>query len=326
MGRADNSFEYKLDQCDVEDKQLLNRFRKKRTQWIEWFQGDKYHSIQGQIHQMMWDDAVHNALNEARRFANPSGATNGVLGDFIDRAYLSGQVLSICMITERPARKTSDGVISLPTLLGDVRKNRSLVTRENFVSYNGLPYDYETVKQVYVGRMRPGQVYWSPREGPEAFNVSERRHQFFDEMSRTSDENRSRNDLMPDTILDGLDARFKEVEPILKKIRTMRNKSIGHAADENSRPDDIEKLGGLSRCEISDTHRAIIHTANAVGEILGTTVGDPIPIPQFDVFNGLEMPFICSADMDKIRKIWNEHMGKTERENRFRPSVSNESR
>ena len=326
MGHAEDSFEYRTDACDVEDKERLRRFRKKRTQWIEWFEDDEYHSIRGQIHQMMWDDAVHNALNEARRFTNPSAATNGVLGDLVDRAYLSGQVLRICMLTERRARKTSNGVISVPTLLEDVRKNRVLVTRENFVSYNGLPYDYEAVKKVYMDRMRPGQVSWSPQKGPEAFSTSERRHQTFDAMSMTSGEYRSRKDVISDAILDGLDVRLKEVEPVLKKIRTMRNKSIGHAADENSRPDDIEKLCELSRSEISDTHRAIIHTANAVGEIFGTTVGNPIPVPQFDVFSGLDMPFICSADMDKIRKVWNEHIGKTERENWFHSSVSNESK
>ena len=112
-----------------------------------------------------------------------------------------------------------------------------------------------------------------------------------------------------------------ETEPILEKIRTTRNKSIGHAADETSRPDDIEKVCELSRSEIVRAHRAIIHTANAVGEVFGTTVGTPIPIPQFDVFNRLEMPFIRSAYMDKIRKVWDEHMRNTERENQFRSSV-----
>ncbi len=325
MGLAAKGYEYKLHECDVEDRDVLKRFRQRRRQWFEWFQGDKYHSIQWQIHQMMWDDAVHNALNEARRFAKPSAATNGVLGDFIDRAYLSGQVLSICRIAERPARKESDSVISLPTLLEDVTKNRCLITREVFVSFDGLPYDYEAVRQRHVGRMRPGQVYWPPKKGPEAFGVSERRHQFFDSLSRVSDGNRCRSDLVAETILEGLDARLRETEPILEKIRTMRNKSIGHAADETSRPDDIEKICEFSRAEIVRAHRAIIHTANAVGEIFGTTVGNPIPIPQFDVFNSLEMPFIHSADMETVRNVWDEHIRNTERENRFRSSVSGAS-
>ena len=322
MGLAERGYEYKLHECDVEDRGLLERFRQRRTQWIEWFQGDKYHSIQGQIHQMMWDDAVHNTLNEARRFAKPSAATNGVLGDFIDRAYLSGQVMSICRITEKPARGKSDGVISLPTLLADVRTNRSLITRENFVSYDGLPYDYEAVRQKHLAGVRPGRVYWLPKKGPEAFGVSERRHQFFDSLARVSDQNRCRSDLVAETILDSLDARLVEAEPILDKIRTMRNKTVGHAADETSRPDDIEKICELSRSEIVRAHRAIIHTANAVGEIFGNTVGNPIPVPQFDVFNSFELPFIRNADMDKIRKVWEEHMRNTERDNQFSPPVS----
>ena len=106
----------------------------------------------------MWNDVTYRSVNEARRFTseeNPTAASNGMFGEFIDRGYVSTQVLDICKITERSNNDPNKGVISLPRLLDDIRDYRHLLTRENFVSYDGLPYDHATAQQAYMDSLHP---------------------------------------------------------------------------------------------------------------------------------------------------------------------------
>ena len=142
-------YEYDVDQCSVSDKVLLKEFRAKRSEWIDWLEGDPHHNIWDQIHSIMWNDAAYRSLNEARRFASadrPTAAINGMFGEFVDRGYVSTQVLDVCKVTDRSNIDPKKGVISLRRIFDDIRGNRHLLTRENFVSYDGLPYDYATVQ------------------------------------------------------------------------------------------------------------------------------------------------------------------------------------
>ena len=180
MRPAKKEYEYGVDQCSVTDKALLTEFREKRSEWMDWLERDVHHNIFGQIHSMMWNDAAYRSLNEARRFAsanNPTASMNGMFGELIDRGYVSTQVLDICKITDRSNSDPKKAVISLPRLLDNIRDHRHLLTRENFVSYDGLPYDYAAAHQTHIDSLTPeelGKVRWVSTEGPDAWGTSER--------------------------------------------------------------------------------------------------------------------------------------------------------
>lgn len=132
MRPAKKEYEYGVDQCSVGDKALLTKFRKKRSKWMDWLERDVHHNIWGQIHSLMWNDAAYRSLNEARRFAseeNPTAAVNCMFGEFIDRGYVSTQVLDICKITDRSNNDPKKGVISLPRLLDDIAEAQRIVIR-----------------------------------------------------------------------------------------------------------------------------------------------------------------------------------------------------
>ncbi len=40
MRPAKKEYEYGVDQCSVNDKALLNEFREKRSEWMDWFERD----------------------------------------------------------------------------------------------------------------------------------------------------------------------------------------------------------------------------------------------------------------------------------------------
>ncbi len=112
MRPAKKEYEYDVDQCSVCDKVLLSEFREKRSEWTDWLERDVHHNIWGQIHSIMWNDAAYRSLNEARRFAsanNPTASVNGMLGELLDRGYVSTQVLDICKITDRSSSDPKKG-------------------------------------------------------------------------------------------------------------------------------------------------------------------------------------------------------------------------
>jgi hypothetical protein len=210
--RAEEEYEYDVDQCSVSDKALLTAFREKRSEWKGWLERDVHHNIWRQIHSIMWNDAVYRSLNEARRFASsehPTASINGAFGEFIDQGYVSTQVLGLCKVTDKSNDDPRRGVISLRRLFDDIRNHRHLLTRENFVSYDGLPYDYAAVQDAYLNSLTPeefGEARWVATKGPDAWFMSERMHSAFDKLSGIIAAERTRTDLIHENV-------FGTVEP-----------------------------------------------------------------------------------------------------------------
>jgi hypothetical protein len=63
-------------------------------------------------------------------------ARNGVLAHMLDQGYVAVQVLAIRRLLDK--RKD---VFSLRRLFDDIHANSGLITRENFVAHDGVPYD-----------------------------------------------------------------------------------------------------------------------------------------------------------------------------------------
>jgi hypothetical protein len=313
MPSASQEYAYDVDQCSVGDKPRLMAFREKRSEWIGWLERDVYHSIWRQIHSIMWNDAVYRCLNEARRFASeesPTASLNGMFGEFIDRGYVATQVLDICKITERSDGNPERGVISLRRLLDDIRDHCDLLTRENFVSCDGLPYDYAAVREAYNDSMTPdelGEARWMDTKGPDAWGISEIKHSAFDKLSGVAADKRTPTDLIHNDVFQTIETWFEA--PILRKLRTQRNKFVGHAADEFSRPNaPLDRLG-VSLDEIAEAQRVVVRIATAIGShiLYDTALGGVVPTPQFNVFEYLDMPVIPAENMREIADWWGRH-------------------
>jgi len=308
MSPTKQAYKYDVAQCSVLDTPLLTEFRAKRTEWIGWLEDDPDHSIWGQIHRIMWNDAVFRALNEARRFGSndrPTASLNGMLGEFLDRGYVATQVLDICRITDQ-----REDVVSLRRLVNDLAKHRHLISRENFVAYDGLPYDYATVQQAYLMSLTPdqiGKVGWVSTEGPDAWGTSERMHIAFDKLSGVTAGERTRKDLIHENVFATLNQWLDA--PVLKKLRIYRNKYLGHAADATSRKDaPLSKLG-FSLNEFAEAQRVIIRVATAIGSniLYETALGSVVPIPQMDVYKHLELPVLPAAKKSEMGNWWQKH-------------------
>ena len=212
-------YEYDVNECGVADTGQLTAFREKRSEWFLWFEKDEHHSIQAQIHSLMWNDAIFRSLNEARRFASPNdptAAVNGSLCEFIDIGYVASQVIGICKLIDG-----RNDVISLARLLTDIWLHRNLITREHFVSFDGLPYHFESVRDAQLARLIPeerGEVRWIATTGPEAWGASQLAHSAFDRLSGIAEDRRQRTDLINQQVFDTINGWLQN--QFLKGLRS----------------------------------------------------------------------------------------------------------
>lgn len=298
---------YPVDKCDVDKKDELIQFRQKYSQWIVWYETDPHHDICSQLHTLMWEDAAYRAFKEARRFASEQGPTasiNGMLSEFLDRGYVAGQILAMCRVTE-----DGKSVISLRRMLNDIKKNRHLLTRENFVCHDGLPYDYSQVQHNEDLALTPeqGGPRWRSRERSSDRDTSQRTHEAFDRLSGVDASNRSRGDRIDERVFETIKGWLDA--PILVALKDRRDKFVAHAAGEPSRQlvSLNDGFGEILLGEIEEAQRTVIRIANAIGELLQRSVGGPVPTAQFDVFENLNFPFIPGEHMKKMSDWWDQY-------------------
>jgi hypothetical protein len=289
-------------ECDVTDFVALARYRKLRATAFQLLRGDEEHSIWEQMVTLFWRDASYRLFNEARRTASderPNAAISGLLGEFLDAAYILFEVTAISRLTDPPSSEPERGLVSLPTILQLLRDNRELITREMFVAFDGSPYDPTPP----MTTERFTEVRWVARE---PWDDSEQRHLLFDRLSRRSPDRRKRSDLVHSKVLTMLERKL--AIPTIRSIRSHRNKVISHAADRASRT-GLTPLG-LSMASIDEAHLALLQVTETLataltGEIL---IGGPVPQPQFDFLEKIDLPFAFRDDLGELEAYFFSHL------------------
>jgi len=305
-------YAYALDQCDVQDRDALAEYRKKRQEWLFWLKHDEHHNIWLQISSMVWSDMAFRVLNRARRPAAEGeeiGAHNGLLGRMIDQGFVASQILSIRKLTEpNNDRQPKKGVISLRRLLDDLRAHRHLLTRETYVAHDGLPYDYAEVErrwlENHVKTTKGVWVGYLPTTGPEAFDISRMMHESFDRIARVDASNRSRFDRIPESIFDTLDRWLAAGDA--DKIIRYGNKFVAHAADPVSR--GAAPLASITMDQVAQAHRQIIRVAQAISTdvLYDSGRGSVVPTPQYDPLAGLELPYASPNGLADLQGYWDQ--------------------
>jgi hypothetical protein len=308
MAKEPQAFKFLPAKCDIRNQDMLPRYRTARTKWLNMLENDKHHAIWTQIHQMMWNDAVYRCVNEARRYStdqNPTSASNGTLGSFIDVGYVATQTLAIAKLVD-----SRHDVISLRRLFEKIAANRDMITRENYVCHDGLPYDPEEAERAfYAGKSvdEIAGIVGLPMEGPQAFSSSERLHAEFDRLSGVAADKRKREDLVSETVFATIRELFND--KAFANILAVRHRFVAHAADEKSRAD--MNLGGIgvTLAELEKAQKIIVQIAQAIGARLlyGPSHNGIIATPQFDVFLAMDKAFVPTNAMMHLYSFWNAH-------------------
>ncbi len=299
-------YHYAPDRCKVNDRQNLKRFREERKKWITWLHGP----IRQEITNMMTDDVLFRTINEARRLAveqpKRSVEFNALVVDLFDKGFATAQLMAIRRLVDR-----SSGVISLHRLISDITQKRDLITREAYVAYDGLPYDYEPVKARYVARVpreseeRGGPVTGQmPSKGPKAWLRSERLHRQFDKLSGKSPSERQRIDLINKRNFRDLNARLKNCANMEKTA----TEAIAHIPDTKRRPSRARGPSyDITLKNIEKAQRALCEIVTIIdGPLLWESSWTLVAMPQFNQLANLDKAWATKRNLRTLQQFWDE--------------------
>lgn len=291
------TYSYPLQDCDVENKQKLDAFRQKRKQWVEWLNGPLRNDITG----LATDDCLYWTFNEARRLnlENPTDGIgiNGHFSSFIDRAFTTLQLTRIRRLLDRGSSHCS-----LRKLVTNIKNNLDLITRENFVSYDGLPYDYESVKAKFFGENsvalesgEPPQSVWMATEGPANWHGSRLLHEKFDALSGKT--TRSRHDLIKKRLLVDLENRLNDC----KKLTDFISENFSHLPHPINGRDSREIPANITYEKVHEALKILCEVITIVdGPLLWESSSNLVAEPQDDLFKYWDKPWVKSDWMSDL--------------------------
>jgi len=294
----------------------LDDYRAAHRRWLDWLDGDPVHSINGQLSQLMWQDAVFRTFNEARKAtatAGPSAAVAPILAQFLDQGYVASQVLGISKLVEySDPKQPKKGVISLRRLLDDIVANHELLTRANFIGLEGAPYDYAPIqaKEIETQLEKAAEgvaVFWTGGGGDQDWSLAERMHEQFDRLSGVKADARAPDDLVSRDLLSRLDAALND--PVFGSIRTLRHKTIAHAADAFSREQVDKATSGLTFNEVDRAAQILLAVRQVLqaGVLFSSWRGAAVPVPQHNQFEFLDLPFAAGDGIGGLQGFWEAH-------------------
>ena len=305
------NYSYSIDECDIQDKAKGEEYRQKRAEWIETLSGEDAHSISAQLYGMLWDYALFLTVNELRRLAaeQPEEGVgfNGPVLRLFDAGFATTQATAIRRLIEKPKKDPKWAVISLRSLLKDIRDNAHLLTRENHVCYDGLPYDFEKLRQEWQSSLvadgKGSHTGTLPTNGPKAWPMSEMVHKNFDRLAQVDSENRERFDQIGVEILDVLEQQLDKCEDVKKYV----DKFIAHAATPESRDGLTEDQKALTLERLDSSHKIIYQVTSFIeGSLLWESTPGGLPVPQYDHLVNLDKSWASTTNLEVARKKWGE--------------------
>jgi hypothetical protein len=293
-----SDYKYKLADCDVADKRALESYRAKRATWLSWLSTDQHHAIWDVLSGMVWTDVAFRSWAQFGIDDDASGLHNSLLTEALIGGHVATQVLAIRRLVDN----RGDDVISLRKLIKDLRSNFALLTRENYVCFDGLPYDYEAVQRRDMEKHIGGGFFWGATEGPEAYGTSQLGHEQFDRLAGVDPANRGRADRLPISLLDTVEQWVDDSDA--SDLAKWSHAYLAHAGGPTRR--DI-KADFVTTNKIRDSIKALVRAAEAISAWLlwaGGRSNSLMPTAQFDQFEKLDSPIMRAGGKDVANQLW----------------------
>ncbi len=295
-------YEYSLEDCNVPEarRAALGEYRTFRRNCLEYMRGVADTSIMNQVHDLAWHTVVFQTLNEARRL-EPKRMINGALWELTTAGYASLMSLGIRKLVDKDRRTDS-----LWNVVALVERRLELLTREKFVCYDGLPYDYEAVWKDHIATLEIKNgvhVGWLPTTGPKAWAMSEILHKAFDKLSGATVGKRRREDRIQASVLTAVKEELSH--PAIKTVCTLADRRIAHAERLSESSDAIPTA--TYDC-INQALQQIVKVANFISAsfFYDAAFGSVVPTPQFDVLEALDQPWISTENLPALHKYWGD--------------------
>jgi hypothetical protein len=282
-----------IDQCDVQDKDRLKRYRELREKWLAWLQADPNHPIWSQLFKMVVNDLAVRTLAAAAEEDPQSPLHNPLLVRTILEGHQDAQILGIRRLWDNDAK-----VISVRRLLKDIKANLDVFTREIYVSGGGLPYNPSS--ETVVASLA-GSGYVSPSSSILGPLQTEKAQLRFDRFSRIAGDRRARTDRVPRAFIDHLEKLIAKsgADDVLK----WSHQFVAHAGDSQAKgwsdPEATFEKGISAQKSIAQVVQLI-----STQLLQGPSFGSLVPI-QSSPFHRLDR-LVSQQALEKARQLWDD--------------------
>lgn len=292
-------------------------FQEKHAEWTAAIRGDALrprNAIQWQVVELVHSAAWYRVVLRARQLAIPGEETfpklNPAFHNWIDTCFTD----SFFVRVRRLAGGDSD-VLSGPmschsvtALLRDLKSNQPLLTRENLLSLDGLPFDLVDVEQKLNKYLRDNHKDGEWLAIPSNLDTrrSRQRNAELDTLCRVSEATRSLTDTVHTAVFDNVGRRLST----LSNMTLITNKLIAHASTLQSRQTD--KRGNIEQVQIAikDLWGALEQLCRSVAALDGWLINRSshsfLPEMRKHEWRGIDCPLIDTNDIPQLQDYWKE--------------------
>jgi hypothetical protein len=298
-----DDYTYSITQCDVppERRTALQSYRDKRRLWLSWIDKDEHHAIWQVLSSMVWTDASFKLLSHFAEGDESNALSNTLLGQALIDGHVATQVLAIRRLVDD---RNAD-VISIRRLVKDIRRNFALFTRENFVCFDGLPYDYDAVQRKEMMERIGTGPFWGQTSGPGAHGTSRMAHEQFDRLAGVRSEDRQRGDKLPVSLLTTIERWLDECGA--DELAKWSHAYLAHAGGPEARKRISDLL--VTANKITDAIKAMARVTEAISAWLlfaGGRSSSLMPVAQFNPLEKLDRPIMKAGREGAAHRLWDQ--------------------
>ncbi len=284
----------------VLNKSLLKLYREKRGRWFSWHESDtdEPNTIQGQLMSMLVTDMSYRVFRaESETQMTGNGFAIPLVTHLANEAYVLSQIMAIRRLMDK-----NGTVLSLTRLINEIEQCRHTITRENYVSYDGTPYDPNSWPASEESLLQH-RIYGLESPALSRYFHSAKRHKTFDLLARIGDGQRSRTDLISQEVVSTLRKWIKESDA--DAFVTISHKYFAHAAQASTIG---EPLRDVKLNEIEVVQKALVRTTRAVFDLIlcSESFADTVPMLPLGFFGMVWSNTELIASTARMQKHWNE--------------------
>lgn len=277
-------------------KQQIERIER----WREAFT-DSTTGINTTVDDLLWKYAAYEMTVKIVKLTDErldqGAALNQILFDLMRDGFWANLLIGTRRLLDKGSLKGPQGVYSIRSVVNDVRNSRSWLNRQMFVEHvKRAEYDLGRLQQENHKKL---VVANGPIWGDKKLIMSLTAHKQFDELSGVTPQNRSRDDIIDDTIFTKIEARLAELENVADHTST----HVVHSGNVESR--SIKKM--LQNFDVRDarkTLKQLKEVSNLVGIWFANTASGDLATYLGDKFEALDQPMALHSDIAKLETHW----------------------